>query len=170
VLKASIASTLALAAVVSVAGCSGKHQESTSAAPAAANPSAAPTMPEGHPAAQAGASVDLTNIAKADGGQTVADLYAQKADLAGKNVAVRGKVVKVNRGIMGKDWLHVRDGSGADGTNDLTVTTTSTPLPNVGDLVVVSGTLTTDKDYGMGYSYPVIVEDAQVTIETPAQE
>jgi hypothetical protein len=64
----------------------------------------------------------------------------------------------------------VRDGSGADGTNDLTVTTTSTPLPNVGDLVVVSGTLTTDKDYGMGYSYPVIVEDAQVTIETPAQE
>jgi hypothetical protein len=65
---------------------------------------------------------------------------------------------------MGKNWLHVRDGSGAEGTNDLTVTTASV-LPEVGSTVVVSGPLTLDKDFGMGYQYDVIIEDAEVVVE-----
>jgi hypothetical protein len=77
----------------------------------------------------------------------------------------RGKVVKTNPNIMGKNWLHVRDGSGAEGTNDLTVTTAGT-APNVGDTVVVKGTVALEKDFGMGYQYDIIVEDAEVTVET----
>ena len=164
-LKASIPTTLALAVALTLAGCGGgKPQDSTStgASPATA---AAPTVPADHPPAKAGETVAAGEIAKADGGLTVAEVYEQKATLANGKVTVRGKVVKANPGIMGKDWLHIRDGSGAEGTNDLTVTTTSKPLPEVGDVVVIVGTVSLDKDYGMGYQYPVIVEDAVVTAD-----
>ena len=166
-LKASIASVLALAAAVSVSGCNGKPQEAvkTDAAPTAAGPAA---MPADHPQARPTGEVDLAGIAKAEGGKTVAEVFAEKDALAGQKVAIRGKVVKTNAGIMNKDWVHVRDGSGEEGTNDLTVTTTSQPLPNVGDTVLVSGTVILDKDFGMGYQYPVLIEDAEVKIEAAA--
>ena len=92
-------------------------------------------------------------------------MFAEKDQLAGQPVVFRGKVVKTNPNIMGKNWLHVRDGSGAEGTNDLTVTTAGT-APNVGDTVVVKGTVALNKDFGMGYQYDIIVEDAEVTVET----
>jgi hypothetical protein len=91
-------------------------------------------------------------------------VFAEKDALSGQKVAVRGKIVKVNAGIMNTNWLHVRDGSGAEGTNDLTVTTAGT-VPNVGDTVLLTGTVALNKDFGMGYSYDVIVEDAEVTVE-----
>lgn len=164
-LKATLATTLALAAVVSVSAC-GNKQEAASPAATTATPPA--TMPENHPVAQPGAEVDVANIARAEGGKTVAEIYAEKDALANQQVTVRGKVVKVNAGVMSMDWLHVRDGSGEEGTNDLTVTTTAQPTPAVGDTVLVTGTVTTDKDYGMGYQYPVIIEQAQVTVEPAA--
>jgi hypothetical protein len=91
-------------------------------------------------------------------------VFAGKEQLAGQTVAFRGKVVKTNPNIMGRNWLHVRDGSGADGTNDLTVTTAGA-VPNVGDIVVVRGSVALNKDFGMGYQYDVIIEEAEVTVE-----
>jgi hypothetical protein len=88
----------------------------------------------------------------------------RRTQLAGQPVVIRGKVVKSNPGIMGKNWLHVRDGSGAEGTNDITVTTAG-DVPNVGDTVLVKGPVTLNKDFGMGYQYDVIIEDAEVTVE-----
>ncbi len=84
--------------------------------------------------------------------------YAQKLD--NKTVVVRGKVVKVSKKIMGKNWVHLRDGSGdpAKGTHDLVVTTQD--LPKVGDIVTAKGTLLKDKDLGSGYKYRVIIEKA----------
>ena len=114
-------------------------------------------------AKEAATSVDLSNIKKADGGQTVAELFAQKAALAGKEVAVRGRVVKYTPSVMGKNWIHLRDGSGGSGTDDLTVTTSADAA--VGKTVLVRGKLSTDKDYGFGYHYDVIIEDATVTVE-----
>jgi hypothetical protein len=64
---------------------------------------------------------------------------------------------------MGKNWLHLQDGSGSEGTNDLTVTTGTTV--KVGDMVLVSGVVSVDRDFGYGYSYEVIIEDAEVTVE-----
>ena len=124
-------------------------------------------MPEGHPpltvqsAAQNG--VDVSGIKKVEGGQTVADVFAGKAKLSGQEVKVRGKVVKFSPGIMGKNWIHLQDGTGQAGTNDLTVTTSGTA--KVGDTVVVAGKVSTDKDFGYGYKYEVILEDANVTVE-----
>lgn len=110
--------------------------------------------------------VDVGNVKvdKASGAdaRTVAEIYAQKGQLKDKPVTIRGKVVKYNAGIMGKNWLHLRDGSGqADKDNDLTVT--SQDVAKVGDVVVVKGSVRVDKDFGAGYAYPVIVEDAKIT-------
>jgi hypothetical protein len=169
VIKATIASVLALAAAASLAGCARKEAAPAqqAVAPAASTAAAEPTMPTGmqHPAAKPTQQIDLAGIVKPEGGTTVAEVFAGKDSLAGQKVTVRGKVVKVNAGIMGKDWLHVRDGSGAEGTNDLTVTTTAKPLPKLGDIVLVTGQAALNKDFGMGYQYPVMLEDATVTIE-----
>ncbi|MFU8896863.1 MAG: hypothetical protein ACNA8J_10785 [Gammaproteobacteria bacterium] len=109
------------------------------------------------------ADVDLSGIARADGGVTVAELYASKDELAGEPVTLRGKIVKVNAGIMGTNWLHVRDGSGAEGSNNITITTDQ--LADVGDIVLVTGVLAVNKDFGMGYRYEAILEEAEVTVE-----
>ena len=126
------------------------------------------TLPGGHPKISqdneaAGAKMDFSRISKASGGKTIAEIYAQKTQLAGKKTAVRGKVVKYNSGIMGKNWIHLKDGTGSEGSNDLAVTTKSDA--KVGDTLLVRGTVVTDKDYGYGYKYPVIIEDAEVTVE-----
>lgn len=164
-LKATTGSLLALSLAVSLAACGKKEPPvETAKAPEAPAPAAQPQVPAEHPAQQPGAAVDLSGIARAEGGKTVAEVYGEKDALAGQNVRVRGKVVKVNSGIMGKNWLHIRDGSGSDGTNDLTVTTTGA-LPTVGDTVVVNGTVAINRDFGAGYSYDVIVEEAEVTVE-----
>jgi hypothetical protein len=94
--------------------------------------------------------------------RTVAEVYAQKSQLKDKPITIRGKVVKYNAGIMGKNWLHIRDGSGtADKDNDLTIT--SQDVAKVGDVVVVKGAVRIDKDFGAGYAYPVIIEDAKIS-------
>jgi hypothetical protein len=64
---------------------------------------------------------------------------------------------------MGKNWLHLQDGSGSKGTNDLTVTTNE--MVKIGDLILVSGVVSVDRDFGFGYSYEVILEDAEVILE-----
>ncbi len=118
-----------------------------------------------HAAAAAGpAEVGDVKVPKASGAdaRTVAEVYGQRAALKEKPVTIRGKIVKFNAGIMNRNWVHLRDGSGTAGKdNDLTVTTGDSAA--VGDVVVVKGTVRVDKDFGAGYAYPVIVEDAKLT-------
>lgn len=96
------------------------------------------------------------------GSVTIADVWAKRTTLSGKPLVLRGQIVKVNLAIMGSNWYHLQDGSGVvkDGTHDLVVT--SAAELKAGDLVTVKGTLTTDKDFGAGYSYEVIVERADI--------
>ncbi|GAB4317267.1 MAG: hypothetical protein Kow0059_10230 [Candidatus Sumerlaeia bacterium] len=136
-------------------------------------------LPEGHPdvsgmtealghpdpsADSTAASIDFNGIGKPDGGLTIAEIYARRKELTDKEVYLRGRVVKFNRQILGKNWLHVRDGSGVQGSNDLTVTTQDTAA--VGDTVLVRGVLRADRDFGFNYKYDLIVEDARVSVET----
>ncbi|MDH5523978.1 MAG: DNA-binding protein [Desulfobulbaceae bacterium] len=108
--------------------------------------------------------VDL-KVAKAggDNGYTVSELFAKAAELNGKKVRLAGQVVKFSPGIMGKNWLHLQDGSGDPNasTHDLVVTTSQEAAS--GDVVTVEGVLAADKDFGYGYKYNVIVEDVVVT-------
>ncbi len=120
-------------------------------------------LPSGHPVItgkEAAAVEALPVIQKPEGGKTVAEIWAGKAALAGTTVVVRGKVVKATSKIMGLNWLHLRDGTGAEGQNDLTVTTKNEV--RAGDVITVSGTLNTNKDFGSGYQYDVIMEEATV--------
>lgn len=106
----------------------------------------------------------LAGISKPDGGLTVGEAYDRGAALAGNEVLMRGRVVKYSPRIMGTNWIHLQDGTeAADGRNDLVVTTDGAAA--VGDLVLVRGTVSADKDFGYGYKYDLIVEKAAVTVE-----
>ena len=109
-------------------------------------------------------SGEKVSVKKAEGkdAYTVVEIYNQKASLNEKQIVVRGKVVKVSSGIMGKNWIHLQDGTGdvESGTNDIVATTQDSP--GVGDVVTVKGTVYKDKDFGAGYRYSVIMEQASV--------
>ena len=95
--------------------------------------------------------------------QSVADLHKNKTALSGKEVRVQGKVVKVNEGIMKRNFLHLQDGTGDKTSNDLTVT--SQQSAKVGDQVVIVGKVALDKDFGSGYNYPLLLEATSVTVK-----
>jgi len=123
-------------------------------------------LPAGHaPVRQSETTITVEpgSIEKAPGGFTIAECFLEKNSLNGKEVKVRGRVVKFNANIMGMNWIHIQDGTGQEGTNDLTVTTEQKVQP--GDLILVTGILAVDKDLGSGYFYSVIIEDASIVVE-----
>jgi hypothetical protein len=101
--------------------------------------------------------------ASGDNARTVAEIYAMKAELDKKEVVVRGKVVKVSDLIMGKNWIHIQDGSGDQKSRTHNLVATSQDLPAVGDIVTITGILAKDRDFGGAYKYEVIVEQARIT-------
>jgi hypothetical protein len=109
-----------------------------------------------------GAGGLVGNTLAQDKVSTVAAINKDKASLGGKAVSFQGKVVKVNNGIMGRNFVHVQDGTGdaAAGTNNIIATSKQTA--NVGDQVKVSGNVMLNRDFGMGYSYPLLIEDASI--------
>ncbi len=123
--------------------------------------SAPPTGPTTRPASSQ-AAVEVKPVARAVGGKTVAEILAQRKELDGKTVRVRGTVVKSNPNILGRTYLHVRDGSG-DASTDLSITTQAEP--KVGDTMIFEGVVHLDRDLGGGYSFPTILEEAKVVSE-----
>ncbi len=105
----------------------------------------------------------VEKVSTPPGGMSIADVWAKRATASGQTVVVRGRVVKANYDILGANWYHLQDGSGvvAAGTHDLTVT--SPARAAIGDIVIATGVLATSKDFGGGYTYDVVVEDARLT-------
>ncbi len=99
------------------------------------------------------------NVTKAEGGITIQELFANKEEYAGKTVKIKGKIVKVNSAIMGKNWVHLQDGTSYEDKYDLTITTLEEH--NKDDVVTFEGIITLDKDFGAGYFYDVIMEDGK---------
>jgi len=104
------------------------------------------------------------NVHKATGenSRSVGECFEQGKDLHGKTVRVRGKVMKISRMIMGKNWLHIQDGTGNPLKNEHDLVVTTTEDPGEGVVVTVEGKLSAERDFGAGYKYVVIVEDAKV--------
>ena len=124
------------------------------------------TMAAQHGAvAEAPVEAAKIKVKKAEGadGKTVSEVFARKASLKGTSVAVRGKVVKYNAGIMGKNWVHLRDGSGSREKKDDDITVTTSDSAPVGTVIVARGIVHVDRDFGLGYAYPVIIEDAKIS-------
>lgn len=99
--------------------------------------------------------------ATTENAKSVAELYKDRTALKGKSVTIKGKVVKFNAGIMGKNWVHLQDGTGKTETKDFDITVTTNDNFKVGDVVTISGTVTVDKDFGAGYFFPIIIEEAK---------
>jgi hypothetical protein len=136
---------------------------------AAAQAPAAPPAPKAPgamkaPGVPAPSAAPMARIEPPAGGTAIAALVARPGDFTGKHVTVRGKVVKFNANILGKNWLHLRDGSGtagaAAGADDITVTTSASA--KLGDVVTVTGVVATNRDFGSGYSYAVMIEEASL--------
>lgn len=106
------------------------------------------------------AEVKISGIKKAAKGKTVAEIFKQKNKLVGKQVRVRGKVIKYTPKVMGKNWLHIQDGTNK---KDLTVTTKGEVKK--GDVVLVKGKVALNQDLGFGYVYEIVLENASVKVE-----
>ncbi|MCF8177080.1 MAG: nucleotide-binding protein [Sulfuritalea sp.] len=119
-------------------------------------------MNKAHAGVSSAPAIGDVRVPKASGANahTVAEIVTKSAALKNKPVLVRGKVVKYNPGIMGKNWIHLRDGSGSgtDGSNDILVTSTS--AAKLGDVLTVKGIVNTDINLGSGYVYKVLIQEA----------
>jgi hypothetical protein len=142
----------------------------TPAGGAASAPSSAPGGgPASAPASAAASAPAVPTPKKGEfavpaGGQTVGQLWAQRVKLGGKSVTFRGRAVKVTGGLVGGlNWVHVQDGTGGPGTNDIIVTTKADV--KVGATILSKGTLTLDKEMGPGMKYATIVHNAEVKVE-----
>ena len=105
-----------------------------------------------------GGGAQSISVDKVQGGVNVAELYAGAKDFEGKTITIRGEVTKYNPNIMGRNWVHIQDGSQHGASYDVTITTSETVKK--GDVVVFSGTVALNKDFGAGYIYDLIVEEA----------
>jgi hypothetical protein len=130
-------------------------------------PSSAPAMMSGHGTSSSGqpaAAVVTEPIAQPAGATTIAQLWADRKALEGKSVTVRGRVVKFNGGILGRNWIHLQDGTGkpADNSNDITVMANEDVNVKVGDTITIAGTVVLDKDLGSGYAYATVIDNGRL--------
>lgn len=94
-----------------------------------------------------------------ENGVEIGDLYKNTGKYKDQSVIVRGKVTKVNPNIMDRNWIHIQDGTGDEQHFDLTVTTND--MPEVGEVVTYKGTIGIERDFGMGYAYEILLENAE---------
>lgn len=107
---------------------------------------------------QVKSKIFVKEVLHSKGETSIADIYDKKITLKGKKIRVKGTVVKFSAQIMGKNWIHIQDGS--DGKND-DLTITSQETVKIGDIVTMDGVLAVDKDFGYGYFYAALLEDAK---------
>jgi len=98
------------------------------------------------------------SVEPAEGGISIGTLFANSETYKDQIVKIRGQVTKFNPNIMGKNWIHIQDGSDDSENFDLTITTSQ--VVNVGDMVTFEGKISLNKDFGAGYVYEVIMEEA----------
>jgi len=92
---------------------------------------------------------------------SIESIQKDKASLAGKTVSFQGKVVKMNNGIMQRNFIHVQEQGTDSANNKLIITSKQTAV--LDQVIKVSGKVTLDRDFGMGYSYPLLIEEATFT-------
>jgi hypothetical protein len=109
---------------------------------------------------QAAVAKEGIKVESVEGGITIAELFANREKYDGKTVKIRGEVVKFSPEIMNTNWVHIQDGTTSGDSFDLTITTGD--VTKVGDVVTFEGIVSLKKDFGAGYFYEVIVENAKL--------
>ena len=97
-------------------------------------------------------------VATGKGTISIADLFSDPGTYEGKTIRVKGEVTKFNAAIMQRNWVHIQDGTEYEGKFDLTAT--SLESFEVGNVVTLEGILALNKDFGYGYSYEILLEQA----------
>ena len=92
---------------------------------------------------------------KQKGSITIAELVENYKNYEGKTVQISGKCVKVNANIMGRNWIHIKDGS----KDDYDLVITSDTFVAEGSTITVKATVSLNKDFGAGYQYDLILEN-----------
>ena len=105
-------------------------------------------------------SKEEISVERASGGITIAQLYNNPKTYSGKVVRIKGKVIKINKGIMKRNWIHIQDGTSSGENFDLTITSNDQAV--VGEEITFEGKISLDKDFGYGYTYKVLMEDAKI--------
>jgi len=122
---------------------------------------AAGGSPHGNTAPAGDAPIEqTTRIDPVPGGITIAELLENRKKYEGKTVRIKGRCVKLNNMIMNRNWIHLQDGSLNEKSVDLTVTTMEN-IP-LGAIVAVEGKIALNKDFGAGYKYDIIMEEAKL--------
>jgi hypothetical protein len=121
-------------------------------------------LPAGHNSVAKPLDTSKIKVSKATGANayTVEEVISTSSALKEKTVLVHAEVVKYNPGIMGKNWIHLRDGTGTDSKETSDILVTSNDATKVGDIVTVKGIVRVDKDFGAGYAYKVLIEEATI--------
>ncbi len=115
-----------------------------------------------HTTVKSGTKTDV-KVEPLPDGVTVKEIYEKSKELSGKKVKIKGVVTRYNANIMGRNWIHIQDGTSFNNHADITVT--SNQETREGETVIVEGVLATDRDFGAGYRYDAIIENATVTPE-----
>ncbi|HVO75171.1 MAG TPA: hypothetical protein VMT35_14170 [Ignavibacteriaceae bacterium] len=121
-----------------------------------------PKTPMMHPKVETMQNKDI-KVDPLKDGKTIGQIYSEKDKIAGSKVRVRGKVIKYNPEIMSRNWIHLQDGTSFGENFDLMVT--STDPAEVGEVVIAEGMVALNKDFGAGYVYPVMIENAKIIKE-----
>lgn len=95
-----------------------------------------------------------------EGSIKIAEIVSNPQDYANKEVQISGQVTKINPNIMGRNWIHIRDGS----KDDYDMVITSNQIIAEGNIVTMQGIVRLNKDFGAGYRYDIIIEDGKVEI------
>ena len=122
---------------------------------------AVPTTKKFHPNLQSDTTVvDVITIKKPENGTSLEALFSNKESFFNNSIIVKGKVTKVNNGILDRNWIHISDGTQFEGKKSLTVTTQESA--NIGDIVTFKGTVILNKDFGHGYIYDILLEQGNL--------
>ncbi len=113
-----------------------------------------PTKPDSVEAPVAG------EIERAENGMTVAEIFSKRTELKEKEVVLQAKVLKVNEGILGKNWITLSDGTGAAPDNKIIATTSGMAV--LGDIITVEGIVKNDVSLGSSYNYKVMIGNAEI--------
>jgi len=111
------------------------------------------------------------NVGKsmAANGYTVEEIFAQAKKLNGQKISLHGVVTKVSVNIMGRNWVHLQDGTGNPMQNSHDIVATTSEQPELNSKITIEGILAAEKDFGAGYKYAAIIEQATVTNSHPTR-
>jgi len=99
-------------------------------------------------------------IPRVESGITIEEIYSKLDNLEGEKVILRGKVMKVNKNILGTNWITLQDGTGNAPDNAIIVL--SSDLAGIADTITVKGTIKTGINLGAGYKFKVVIDEASL--------